>query len=147
MQVSPLFAVGRRFVDKVVSETLAHHRTGLGPELFRAPGAPDRWLLLAPLAIFAGWLTAATGVSFGVLLTGFGWLTETAAALLTLAVVLAVALAIQLRLHRAPEYGLTVIWALAAVAVRNGSGNLPVTALALIGIAALALAARQTARR
>ena len=34
VKVSPLFAVGRRLVDKVVSETLAHHRTGLGPELF-----------------------------------------------------------------------------------------------------------------
>ncbi len=48
--------------------------------LFRAPARPDRWLLLAPLAIYAGWLTAATGVSIGILLTGFGWLPETAAA-------------------------------------------------------------------
>ena len=61
----------------------------------RAPARPDRWLLLAPLAIYAGWLTAATGVSIGVLLTGFGWLSDTGAALLMLALVLAVALTIQ----------------------------------------------------
>ncbi len=55
-----------------------------------------------------------------------------------LTVVLAVALAIQRRIARAPEYSLTVIWALAAVCVRNGSGNLTVTGSALIGIALLA---------
>ena len=115
--------------------------------LARAPARPDRWLLLAPLAIYAGWLSAATGVSVGILLTGFGWLPETAAALVTLAVVLAFTLGVQLRLGRAPEYGLTVIWALAAVCVRNGTANLPVTGLALIGIAALAAACWQVSRR
>jgi hypothetical protein len=115
--------------------------------LLRAPARPDRWLLLAPLAIYAGWLSAATGVSVGILLTGFGWLPETAAALVTLAVVLAFALTVQLRLGRAPEYGITVIWALAAVCVRNGTANLPVTGLALIGIAALAAASWRVARR
>ena len=83
--------------------------------LLRAPAQPDRWLLLAPLAIYAGWLTAATGVSIGVLLTGFGWLSETAAAAADAGVVLAVALTVQVRLARAPEYGLTVIWALVGV--------------------------------
>lgn len=115
--------------------------------LARAPARPDRGLLLAPLAIYAGWLTAATGVSVGILLTGFGWLPETPAALLTLAAVLAAALAVQRRLGRAPEYGLTVIWALAAVIVRNGTANLPVSGLALIAIAALAAASWQASRR
>lgn len=115
--------------------------------LLRAPAQPDRWLLLAPLAIYAGWLTAATGVSIGILLTGFGWLSETGAALLMLCVVLAVALTVQVRLHRAPEYGLTVIWALVAVCIRNGTGNLPVTGLALVAILALAASGWRTTRR
>ena len=101
--------------------------------LLRAPAAPDRWLLLAPLAIYAGWLSAATGVSLGVLLAGFGWLPDTGAAVVMLGVVLALAVAVQLRLGRAPEYGLTVVWALVAVCVRNGAGNLVVTGLAAAG--------------
>jgi hypothetical protein len=105
--------------------------------LFRAPARPDRWLLLAPLAIYAGWLTAATGVSIGILLIGFGWLPETTAALLMLGVVLAFALAVQRRLGRAPEYSVTVIWALVAICVRNGGDNIAVTGAAVIGIAAL----------
>lgn len=101
--------------------------------LLRAPAVPDRWLLLAPLAIYAGWLSAATGVSLGVLLAGFGWLSDTGAAVVMLGVVLALAVAVQLRLGRAPEYGLTVVWALIAVCVRNGAGNLVVTGLAAAG--------------
>lgn len=115
--------------------------------LLRAPMRPDRWLLLAPLAIYAGWLTAATGVSLGVLLAGFGWLSDTGAALLMLSVVLAGALTVQRRLARAPEYGATVIWALAAVIVANGAANLSVSGLAAVGIAALTLAALWAGRR
>lgn len=105
--------------------------------LLRAPAVPDRWLLLAPLAIYAGWLSAATGVSLGVLLAGFGWLSDTGAALVMLGVVLALAVTVQLRLGRAPEYALTVVWALVAVCARNGAGNLVVTGLAAAGCAVM----------
>ena len=105
--------------------------------LLRAPAVPDRWLLLAPLAIYAGWLSAATGVSLGVLLAGFGWLPDTGAAVVMLGVVLVLAVTVQLRLDRAPEYGLTVVWALVAVCVRNGAGNLVVTGLAAAGCAVM----------
>ena len=109
--------------------------------LVRAPARPDRWLLLAPLAIYAGWLTAATGVSLGVLITGYGWLPDTAAAILMLGLVLVAAVLVQLRLHRAPEYGLTVIWAAVAVIVANGQANLTVSASTALAILILALAA------
>lgn len=114
--------------------------------LLRAPAAPDRWLLLAPLAIYAGWLSAATGVSLGVLLAGFGWLSDTASAVVMLTVVLALAVTVQLRLGRAPEYALTVVWALVAVCLRNGTGNLVVTGLAAAGCAVM-LAVAWRARR
>jgi hypothetical protein len=103
--------------------------------------ADDRWPLTAPLAIYAGWLTAATGVSFGVLVSGFGWLPDTWAAVVFLALVLGVALTVQRHLARAPEYGLTVIWALAAVVVSNGTANLPIALLAAAAAAVMALAA------
>ncbi|MFN7225575.1 MAG: hypothetical protein ACK4MS_16320, partial [Paracoccaceae bacterium] len=44
----------------------------------RAPTEPDRWLLSGPLAIFAGWLTAAAAVSTGVLIAGYGVLSNSA---------------------------------------------------------------------
>jgi hypothetical protein len=114
--------------------------------LLRAPSVPDRWLLLAPLAIYAGWLTAATGVSLGVLLAGFGWLSDTGAAAVMLGVVLALAVFVQRRLGRAPEYALTVVWALIAVCARNGAGNLVVTALAAAGCVVMLAAAWRVRR-
>jgi hypothetical protein len=84
-----------------------------------APTEPDRWLLSAPLAIYAGWLTAATAVSTGVLLGGYGVLSDTGSALAMLALVLGVALLVQRQKPQMPVYGLTVIWALAGVIVAN----------------------------
>lgn len=113
--------------------------------LFKVPARPDRWLLLAPLAIFAGWLTAATGVSIGILLSGYGWLPDPTAANLMLGIVLGAAIVVQTRLRNAPEYALTVIWALVAIIVANGQDNLTVSALATGAILILALVAFKVA--
>ncbi|MCC1491597.1 hypothetical protein [Cognatishimia sp. F0-27] len=111
--------------------------------LFRV-GDTDRWLQQAPVAIYAGWLTAASSVSIGLMLAGYGWLPATPAALVALSVALVIALVVQYRLHRAPEYGITVIWALVAVIVANAAPlNAAVAGLALIGIIAI-LALRGT---
>jgi hypothetical protein len=85
----------------------------------RAPTEPDRWLLSGPLAIFAGWLTAASAVSTGVLIAGYGVLSNAVSALAMLALVLVIALLVQGRKPRMPVYGLTVIWALAGVILAN----------------------------
>ena len=96
------------------------------------------------MAIYAGWLTAASCVSVGLLLGGYGWLPETFAALVALGLALALSVTAQYRLHRAPEYGLTVIWALVAVIAANWTPpNIAVSGLALIGIIAI-LALRGT---
>lgn len=105
--------------------------------LFRI-GDTDRWLQQAPVAIYAGWLTAASSVALGYMLGGYGILGGTGAALVALALACALALAVQFRLHRAPEYGLTVIWALVAVIVANTQPlNIAVSGLAAIGILAI----------
>ena len=109
--------------------------------LVRAPKRPDRWLLLAPVAVYAGWLTAATGVSVGVLMTGYGWLDNTAAAVVMLCAVLLVAATVQRQIGRAPEYAATVNWALAAVIVANAEANLMVTLVAAAGILVMTWAA------
>ena len=111
--------------------------------LFRV-GDTDRWWQQAPVAIYAGWLTAASCVSIGLLLGGYGILSGTLAALVALAIALVIALVAQYRLHRAPEYGITVIWALVAVIVANtGPLNAAVVGVCVIGIVAI-LALRGT---
>ncbi len=111
--------------------------------LFRV-GDTDRYLQQAPIAVYAGWLTAAGSVSIGLLLGGYGLLDETFAALIALILALAVTLTMQYRLHRAPEYGVTVIWALIAIIVANRQPfNVAVTGVAVIGIVAI-LALRGT---
>ncbi|MFN4099650.1 MAG: hypothetical protein ACK4GT_07725 [Pararhodobacter sp.] len=95
----------------------------------------DRWLQQAPVAIYAGWLTAAASVSLGLLIAGWGWLEQTPAALVALCVALALGIGMQLWLRRAPEYGLTIVWALVAVVVANiAPVNVPVAVLAALGV-------------
>jgi hypothetical protein len=104
----------------------------------RAPTEPDRWLLSAPLAIFAGWLTAASAVSTGVLIAGHGLLPDTGAALAMLALVLAIAVVVQRRKPAMPVYGLTVIWALGGVIAANWGLDALVAGAAAGGAAVLA---------
>ncbi|MHA6323503.1 hypothetical protein [Roseivivax sp. CAU 1753] len=111
--------------------------------LFRL-GDEDRFWQLSPVAIYAGWLTAASSVSLGLIMAGYGWMGQTPAALLALSIGLAIAFVVQYRLHRAPEYGLTVIWALVGVIVSNAQpANIAVVGLAVVGIVAI-LALRGT---
>ncbi|WP_431299279.1 hypothetical protein [Tabrizicola sp. BL-A-41-H6] len=105
----------------------------------RADPDLDRWMLSAPTAIFAGWLTAAAAVSTGVLVAGYGWLPDSVSAAAMLALVLVIAVSIQFNRPKMPVYGVTVIWALIGVAVANGTANLIVTVLAASGIAVMAL--------
>jgi hypothetical protein len=113
----------------------------------RAPTEADRWLLSGPLAIFAGWLTAAAAVSTGVLIAGYGVLSDTASALAMLGLVLGIALVVQGRKPRTPVYGLTVVWALTGVIVVNWADNMLVAGAAAGGavvmLGALAWMARK----
>lgn len=100
--------------------------------------ARDRWLLQAPIAIYAGWLTAASFVSLGSTAAGYniafdaiGW------AYAGILGALVVALVVSARRSGAPEYLLTVIWALIGIIVANQSDPLGVTLLAAAGAAVL----------
>jgi len=99
----------------------------------RADPATDRWLLSAPLAIFAGWLTAAAAVSTGVVIAGYGLMSDTVSALAMLALVLAITLIAQTRRPQMPVYGLTVIWALGGVIAVNWAANPTVAYAAVAG--------------
>lgn len=105
-----------------------------------APTEPDRWLLSAPLAIFAGWLTAAALVSTGILLAGYGYTGNAEAAYDMLGTILILTPLVQSRRPRMPVYSLTVAWALAGVAAANW-GNGTWVAGAALGIGVVILAA------
>lgn len=102
--------------------------------LLKSTDQVDRWLLQPPLAIYAGWLTAASSVSIGLLLAGWGITSEGVAAWIGIVVALAVALAVLSLLDRAPEYGLTVVWALTGVIAQNWAARWDVVALAAVGV-------------
>lgn len=107
----------------------------------RAP-ARDAWWALVPVGLYAGWLTAASSVSIGLLLGGFGVGTGILAAVIAL--ILALMLSIGLMLSRPGALGLpvAVIWALVAIAVSNlPDGPAVVLALAAGGVLILAVLA------
>ena len=88
----------------------------------RTTTATDRAILMPPVALYAGWLTAASCVSLALVVAGWGIAGEVAAGWAALALALAIGAAVQWRLERAPEYGAAIVWALVAIAVRAPGG-------------------------
>lgn len=115
--------------------------------VFRAPRGEERLLLSAPLALYSGWLTAASWVAVGFSLGGYGVMGQTAAALVSLLGAGAVAAVVQSRLGRAPEYGAGVTWALVGVVVANAGTTNVVAGLAALLAAAMAWLTYRAARQ
>jgi hypothetical protein len=114
--------------------------------LLRA-GGTDRWLLREPVGAYAGWLTAASCVSVGLVLAGFGFASGTVAALAGLALALAIAAAVQRAQPESLAYPGAVIWALVGVIVSNlAPVNVAVIGLATVGIVYLGLAMLRASR-
>jgi hypothetical protein len=107
--------------------------------LLRAPGRVDPWLLRAPVALYAGWLTAASWVSIGLLGAGYGvGPGQTGWAWIGLAGALATALAVLRARADAVLYAAAVVWALVAVAAANVGRDLALAVAALAGAAVVA---------
>ena len=110
-------------------------------------GTGDRWLQREPMGVYAGWLTAASSVSVGLMLAGYGFVSQTVAAFIGLALALGIAVAMQKLRPDSVAYTAAVIWALVGVIVGNLSPvNVAVIGLSVIGIACLGLNAARTAR-
>ncbi|SFA75795.1 hypothetical protein SAMN05421688_0643 [Poseidonocella pacifica] len=109
--------------------------------LARAPrGNP--WLCEVPLALYAGWLTAASCVALGLVAAGFGWLGagQVIWALVALVIAVTIAGTFLTTTKRAPFYGAAVIWALIGVLVQNlTGGSVLVGILAVLGMIAVAV--------
>lgn len=106
--------------------------------LFRAP-RDDRWFAALPVGLYAGWLSAASCVSLGLLAAGYGWMSEQTAGLVFVGLAIVIAAGVQSTLMRAPTYGIAVIWALVGVIVRDYATAPTVAALAAGGAIALML--------
>ncbi|MGR3493251.1 MAG: hypothetical protein ACU0DW_14425, partial [Shimia sp.] len=108
----------------------------------------DRWLLRAPLGLYAGWLSAASVVSTATLLAGYGILFDQVVwALIGIPVAVVLALLVQARAPRAFTYSLAVTWALVGVVVANLSGQPLVLAFAIIAAVTTGAVTVFTARR
>lgn len=101
--------------------------------LFLAP-ADVHWWMRLPLGLYAGWLSAASfaslgllGAGYGVAFGGFGW------AILCVLLATIVGLTVQVRLGHTWTYGLAVGWALIAIAVKNWGDVWYVAVIALAG--------------
>ena len=108
--------------------------------VMRAPegSSADAWLGRFPVALYAGWLTAASCVSLGLLAAGYGLVGQVPAALIAL--VIALGLAIWVAQQRPDAFGYLagVIWALIGVCVQNAQGGaMSVLILAAVGAAGL----------
>lgn len=104
--------------------------------LLKAP-VFDRWIFQAPVGIYAGWLTAASFVSIGSTMAGYGIVFGSLGwAYIGIVGALAVSLWIYSK-RQAPEYLLTITWALVGIIVANQGTAQSVVWLAQAGIAVL----------
>lgn len=86
--------------------------------LFLAPVADALWASW-PVGLYAGWLSAASCVSLGLLAAGYGFMDQSTAALVFVGLAILIGCFVQAALGRAPTYGIAVIWALIAVVIAN----------------------------
>ncbi|WP_226782556.1 tryptophan-rich sensory protein [Oceaniglobus trochenteri] len=98
----------------------------------------DHWWAAAPIGLYAGWLTAASCVSVGLLLAGWGWTGPLVAAWAGVLLALIVSLAM-IYTRAVATFGIGVAWALVGVAVQNRDGALGL-ALAALGLAIVVVA-------
>ncbi len=109
--------------------------------LARTPLA-DRVWFRAPVALYAGWLTAASWVSVALNGAGFGLLAgETAWAIIAIIGALLMALAVLALVPRVPEFAAAVIWALFGIAMKSADGANVVAILAAGGAILVAVVA------
>ncbi|WP_422027575.1 hypothetical protein [Roseovarius sp.] len=133
-------------VSPVAATVLIWVMLGTALAALMQAGRSDRLWLQAPVAVYAGWLTAASCVALALVLAGHGVVSAQVAALGALVLALVLAAAVLAMRPGTPEYGLAVIWALLGVAVANAAPvNAPVLGLAVTGIAGLGVMSWRTA--
>ena len=101
--------------------------------------AHDRWLLQAPIGLYAGWLTAASSVSIGLTGAGYGILfDERIWAVIAIAVALAIASYVIMRGLHTATYAFALVWALAAIILQNMPDEVFIAGIAAVGAVVIA---------
>lgn len=131
--ISPVWATLLIWV-MLVSALLALHR-------MRKATPP--WAATWPVAFYAGWLSAASFVSIGLLLAGYGVLSETVAAIVALACATIFSILIQLWLTQWP-YAAAVAWGFVGIAVANYGEQNAIVVLSTLAAAVLLATAMAT---
>lgn len=100
----------------------------------------DRWMFQAPVGIYAGWLTAASSVSLGTTMAGYGVLMGAMGwAYLGITIGFVASVLVFRQRPNAPGYLLAVIWALIGIMVANAPQNMLLGAFAALGAVLLAV--------
>ncbi|MEH6702012.1 hypothetical protein [Parasphingorhabdus sp.] len=112
--------------------------------LYRSDNAAPSWIARWPVALYAGWLSAASFVSIGLLIAGYGFASEFAAAVIALALATAFAGYNAHRLKSWP-YAIAVSWGFMGIAVANmGSAIILTIAAAVAAVIVIGLTALPT---
>jgi len=109
--------------------------------LYQARSAKPNWVANLPVALYAGWLTAASFVSIGLVLAGYGFAGEVFAATIALGLATVFAIYNQIKLQHW-TYGAAVAWGFSGIAAANWGEQWLVTvlsAIAAVMIAGLAI--------
>ena len=98
---------------------------------YRSGNAAPAWIANWPVALYAGWLSAASFVSIGLLLAGYGFVDEFAAAVIAL--ILATGFAgYNARRIKSWPYAIAVSWGFVGIAVANMSSIVTLTIAAVV---------------
>ncbi len=111
--------------------------------LYRIREATPSWAATWPVALYAGWISAASFVSIGLLLAGYGVLTETVAAIVALACATLFAIINQLWLAQLPYAG-AVAWGLTGIAIADYGEKNVIALLSTLAAAVLVATAIAT---
>ena len=104
--------------------------------VYKSPQKYGKFAAL-PIGLYAGWLSAASCVSVGVVITGYGILSKTLAAYIFITLAAIIGFTVQYTLNRVPTYGIAVIWALIALVVGTYGVNANVAYIAAAGAIAM----------
>ncbi|MGR3802270.1 hypothetical protein [Marinibacterium profundimaris] len=135
-QVSPFLATVLIFVMAVSAIVALHDAPFL-----------DHWWARAPAGLFAGWLTAASFVSLGLVLAGYGLFSDRGAAILCLLLALAVAAFVIWTVRDTAMYEAAIAWALAGIFLSSLPHDRMVSALSGLGAVVIGLMALRSTQR
>lgn len=104
--------------------------------LLRTQDAQPEWIAVWPVALYAGWLSAASFVSIGLVLAGYGIVTELPAAVIALAMATLFGTVIIFKLRQWP-FGVALAWGFAGIAANNMGTNPVLSAVAFVTAAGI----------